>query len=147
MIWGFFSWYGVSPLYHVNGIMDQIQYREILETQMLPFATLNMPEDWSFQHDNDLKHTAKSVKKWLGDHEIKVLNWPAMSPDLNPIENLWNEVERKLSGQKFPNSDALFIAVQEAWQPMPKSLLESLISSMSRRLAAVKKVKGYCTKY
>lgn len=46
MVWGSFSWYGVGPLYHINGIMDKVKYREILKTQMYPFASQNLFDGW-----------------------------------------------------------------------------------------------------
>ena len=46
MVWGCFSWAGIGPLYRVNGIMDQLQYREILSNQMLPHALEKMPHYW-----------------------------------------------------------------------------------------------------
>jgi hypothetical protein len=63
MVWGCFSWHGLGPLHRITDKMDQFQYKEILETVMLPHAQENLPENWQFQQDNDPKHTAKSVKK------------------------------------------------------------------------------------
>lgn len=146
-IWGAFSWYGVSPLYLINGNMDQTQYREILENQMLPHATQNMPLGWKMQHDNDPKHTSKSVKKWLTDNGVRVLKWPAMSPDISPLENLWCEVKKRLAGQRFSEQNSLFNALCHAWESLPKKMLEKLVESMPRRIKALKESRGYGTKY
>jgi len=55
------------------------------------------------------------------------MEWPPQSPDLNPIENLWGEVERKLKGRKFKKPDELFDAVNQEWTNLPTELLEKLV--------------------
>ncbi len=52
--------------------------------------------DFIFQQDLAPAHSAKATSTWFKDHGIPVLNWPANSPDLNPIENLWGIVKRKM---------------------------------------------------
>ena len=72
-------------------------YREILADELM--RTMSMHDlglTVIFQHDNDPKHAAHETKRWLSEHRIKVLDWPAYSPDLNPIEHLWNEMDHRL---------------------------------------------------
>jgi hypothetical protein len=147
MVWGCFSWHGLGPLHRITDKMDQFQYKEILETVMLPHAQENLPENWQFQQDNDPKHTAKSVKNWINSSDIQVLLWPAQSPDLNPIENLWGEIERALKGKEYKTKNGLFEAVQELWSNLPRAKIENLVKSMPRRCQAVLNARGYATKY
>lgn len=147
MVWGCFSWYGVGPLFWIKSIMTQNEYLGILDEVMLPYAEENMPLKWKFQQDNDPKHTSKKVKQWFVQKEIAVLDWPAQSPDLNPIENLWNEVKRKIANTNHKNRDELWNAIQKAWYAIPVETCQKLVDSMPRRCEAVLKSNGFPTKY
>lgn len=72
MVWGCFSSKGVGPLFRIEGNMDRFAYREILDTQMLPYAKRNMPRNWMFQQDNDSKHGSQYVKEYFKKENIKV---------------------------------------------------------------------------
>ncbi len=105
MIWGAMSSAGVGPV-----------YRYILEHFMLPSADqLFKDADFIFQQDLAPVHTAKSTKSWLNDHGVGVLDWTANSPDLNPIENLWGIVKRKMRNKRPKNADELKATVKETW--------------------------------
>ncbi len=89
MIWGAMSSVGVGPLCFLKTNVTAPVYQEMLEHFMLPSADqLFKDADFIFQQDLVPAHTAKSTKSWLNDHGVGVLDWPANSPDLNPIENL-----------------------------------------------------------
>ena len=103
-----------------------------------------------FQQDNDPKHTAKTVKDYIQRARYLVLeNWPAQSPDLNPIENLWKELKTRIYRirPRPTNKNELFDLIKREWEALPVDLLKTLVHSMPRRIAAVIKNKGGHTKY
>ena len=75
---------------------------------MIPFVNDNMPQKWTLQQDNDPKHTSKLIKAWFDKNKITVMHWPTQSPDLNPIENLWKQLDDKLRLRgRFRNAEEL----------------------------------------
>ena len=135
-------------MYLVDGNMDAKQYCKILKSAMLPSADELFPEgEFIFQQDNDPKHTSGAAYEFLDSRGIDYLDWPACSPDLNPIENLWAILKRRMSHRKCRNEDELWECVQEAWYDIPVEEVRSLIDSMQRRCRAVIEKKGYPSKY
>lgn len=147
MVWTCFSGNRLGPVHQIVDKMDRFMYRDILETKMLPYAEWHMPLRWVFQQDNDPKHTSKLVKDWFNANRIQVLDWPAQSPDLNPIENLFAIVKRRMGSYRYTNKKALFKGFKKEWKSIPKVILRNLIASMPKRCAAVIKNAGSYTKY
>ncbi len=88
MIWAAMPSAGVGPLCFLKSTVNAAIYQEILEHFMLPSADkLYGDADFIFQQDLAPAHTAKGTKSWFNDHGVTVLDWPANSPDLNPIED------------------------------------------------------------
>jgi hypothetical protein len=151
MVWGCMGWNGVGILCEVEGRMNAEQYISILEECLLRSMEESGidEEDIIFQQDNDPKHTSKLATKWFEDHDINVLSWPAQSPDLNPIEHLWELLKRLLAAYEDPPQGLfqLWERVATEWGKIAKEECQKLIESMPRRVAAVIKAKGGHTKY
>ncbi len=148
MIWAAMSSAGVGPLCFLKSTVNAATYQEILEHFMLPSADkLYGDADFIFQQDLAPAHTAKGTKSWFNDHGVTVLDWPANSPDLNPIENLWGIVKRKMRDTRPNNADDLKATVKETWASISPQQCHKLITSMPRRIEAVIKAKGAPTKY
>jgi len=151
MVWGCMGWEGVGDLAEVEGRMDANQYVDILENHLLPsMEESGVPEeDVIFQQDNDPKHTSKKAKKWMEDNNIRVLDWPPQSPDVNPIEHLWFHIKKELA--KYPTQSKgvweIWERVAEVWNNISPEVCQNLIESMPRRIQAVIKAKGGHTKY
>ena len=79
-------------------------YRDILQKELFESVKkLNLGRNWVLQHDNDLKRRAHIVTKWLDEKGVEWLKWLSFSPDLNPIEHIWDEVERRMRKAKAKN--------------------------------------------
>ena len=150
MVWGCMRWNGVGKLVEVQGKMNAEQYCEILENGMVEsFEKLDMEDECYFQQDNDPKHTSHYATQWFSDNNIAVLEWPAQSPDLNPIEHLWEHLKHQL--QKYDTSPKgvheLWERVVEEWNEITTEVCQNLIESMPRWIKAIIKANGGHTKY
>ncbi|CAJ0591055.1 unnamed protein product [Cylicocyclus nassatus] len=129
--------------------MDRFGYKRILEEVMNPpLRTLEaeLPDvNWTFQQDNDPKHKSRVVSEWFEKNGIITLPWPAQSPDLNLIENLWAEVGRRRK-RSFTRPEELLAAVRTAWESIPVQRLQGLVESMPSRCKAVIEARGHATK-
>jgi len=150
MIWGCFCGIGGrGSLYLLppKTTMNSVRYMEVLRSHLLPWmARLGATK---FLQDGAPCHTAKKVKAFLKEKNVSVMDWPGNSPDLNPIENLWAIMKRRL--KKLPNISSLPLlmrAIRIMWtRDLPISLMKKLARSMPTRLKMCLKNKGQMTKY
>ena len=151
MMWGCMLWEGVGYGCKIDGKMDGELYIKILQDELqesLVFYDKD-PSTIIFQQDNDPKNKSKKATNWFEDHGFNVLPWPAQSPDLNPIEHLWDHLKRKLEEYERPPVGILELweRIQVEWDKIEPEVCQNLIESMPRRVAAVIKAKGGHTKY
>lgn len=94
-------------------------------------------------------HTARITRQFMDEVGIQTMDWPALSPDLNPIEHLWDELKRKVRARNpAPTSiGELKTALEEEWERLPQELVKKLIRSMKNRLRSVIQARGGNTKY
>ena len=101
-----------------------------------------------FRHDNAPVHKARYIQKWFAEIGVEELDWPAQSPDLNPIEHHWDELEPRLRAR--PNRPTsvpdLANALVAEWKPVPAAMFQ-LVESLPRRVEAVIAAKGGPTAY
>jgi hypothetical protein len=148
MVWGCMSSHGVGILKRVDGNLNANGYREILRDCMIPSAGATYgSEEWMFQQDNAPCHKARTVIGWLEENEVDLLTWPAQSPDLNPIEHLWEILFQKISGKRPGSAVQLYEMLEAEWKSISVDVCADLVSSMPRRVEAVLKARGGYTRY
>ena len=123
--------------------------REILEPHVLPVAGAIDPERFVLVDDNARPHRAHRVDTFLEDHGIERMDWPAKSPDMNPIENVWGLLKRRISRRIRPEDTLqdLEDALIEEWNDLPQAYLGKCVLSMRRRTEACVRSMGSHTKY
>ncbi|GFT62446.1 transposable element Tcb2 transposase [Trichonephila clavipes] len=121
---------------------------KILRPHVIPYAGA-IGDSFVFQDDNARPHRAHLVANMLEAETIQRMKWPACSPDLNPIEPVWDMLRRRIAAR--PRHPAtvrdLEIALLEEWNSIPQSLIDNLIASMANRCAAVLAVRENHTPY
>lgn len=148
MVWGCMSWKGVGNIEFIEDIMNADHYISILGRNIKSSVRkLHMGRQFIFQHDNDPKHTAKKTTEFLEKNGIEVLEWPAQSPDINPIEHLWAILDTKLEERSLTKKIVLQEKMVEAWNQIDLQIIKNLVESMPKRLEAVIKANGGPTKY
>jgi transposase len=163
MFWGAFSCNHRSPLTALIGdptsTRGGVTSHVILDCLKQNLPAIAQPHT-IFVHDNASTFTAGIVKEWLrgwaGRNEVEIIKWPAYSPDLNPIENLWKLLKERICNRypelaDLPKSayskQLLCDASVELWDEFEEELFETLILSMTARLQAVVASRGWYTKY
>ena len=119
----------------------------ILKHPKTSVRKLKLGHKWVFQMDSDPKHTSKVVAKWLKENKVKVLECPSQSPGLNPIENLWAELKKRVQARRPTNLTQLHQLCQEEWSKIHLSFCGKLVEGYLKRLTQVKQFKGNATKY
>ena len=138
MVWGCFSSGGVGDPVSIDQVIRGVDYTNILDQHWHRSATaMGVGDDLVFQQGNDPKYTSRAVKSSLQGSEVRVLRWPACSPDLNPIEHIWDVLGRGVAKKRVNNNGCLKRHVQDARSGLDHSILDKLVSSIPRRLAEV----------
>lgn len=152
MVWGVFSWHSLGSLVRVPTSLNAIRYVELLGDHLHPFMLFCYPHgNGVFQQDNCTSHKSRLATGWLDEHssDFSVMNFPPRSPDLNPIEHLWDVLEQGVQGHHTApkNLTELWTVLANIWQAIPVERFQKLVESMPRRVAAVIKARGGPTRY
>lgn len=148
MVWGAIGYGSRSPLVFGRGIMNAERYvADIIEPHLLPYLhTLPNPV---FQQDNARPHIARVIMAYFEEAEVTLLPWPPRSPDLSPIEHVWDIIGRRLGQLLRPPQtlEELRHQIQVAWDEIPQEEIDNLIDSMIRRVRECIEHHGGATHY
>ena len=149
MVWAGFGYFGKTAIVILDGRQNSTKYQDTLGNHLLPVALLITEDNWILQQDNAPCHVSADTCRWFEANDVTLLSWPSRSPDLNPIENLWGWLARRVyrNGRQFNDRGQLQLAIKEGWNEIPDALLQSLVASMAERMKAVLIANGGPTKY
>lgn len=150
MVWGGISRDARTDLHFCDSgtVNASVYIEDILLNYVVPYMPF-VGVGSLFMQDNARPHVARRTLKFLEEVEIALLEWPACSPDLNPIEHVWDKLGRRIRARNPPvNSlNALRTALREEWEAIPQEEIRALIDSMPSRLRAVIRARGGNTRY
>ena len=116
---------------------------------MVPYARATFQNNFVLVHDNATCHTAHHTRDFLAQEQVEVMPWPANSPDMNPIEHIWDQMGAHIRDMANPptNINELRWAVQQAWDAVTVESIQNLVDGMPRRVTALSRAREGHTKY
>ena len=152
MVWGTVGLYDVTvgELVVLDENVTAAAYIRTLEEHLLT-SVQNIFGDrnhrFIFQHDNAPAHTARITQAWLEEQDFQTIQWPAHSPDLNLIENIWDDLGKAVVRDRPTNRADLIRCLHRRWNAITPQYVQRLFESMPRRVRAVIRSRGYPTRY
>jgi len=149
MIWAAISYQGKSDIAFLDGRQNSQAYCATLENYLLPFSKSKHEGGFIFMQDNAAIHKSSLMKRWFEEHQTLLLDHPALSPDLNPIENCWGILARSVykEGKQYQSIAELKESILGSWNGIELSTIRYLIYSEIIRLRDVLLNRGGVTKY
>ncbi|KAF0748124.1 hypothetical protein AaE_007457 [Aphanomyces astaci] len=149
MVWAGFSSDGATELAFLEGNQNSCKYIWTLQDYLFPFAHQIYKGDFTFMQDGASIHRSKETMEFLTSQNVNMFEHPALSPDLNPIENLWGILVRGIyaGGKQYHSVEALILAIKHEWSKIDVAIMQRLVDSMPRRCVAVIESNGALTPY
>src|SRR6185312_1993500 len=144
MMWGTISKAGGLHLVCMEGAITADTYMDMLENDFFYQVEENLPANFVWMHDNAPPHVTLRTKAYLERKGITTMEWPPMSPDLNPIENVWSLLSKEVYREKkvYKNTTDLWNAITAAWHALPLESFKNLYESIPGHLIKVIEEKG-----
>ncbi len=147
-MWACFAAGGVGEFKLFEQNMDKKIFKRILMKHLKSSATKLFGDNhWWFYMDNDPKHTSGVIQNWLFHNGIQLIDVPPYSGDLNPMENLWSDMNRRVESRFSQTIDELKTVITDEWKQTSAILLSKLVASMPARCKAVVNNHGHITNY
>ena len=118
LIWGGITFSGIRVLVPISGTLDSFGYMKILSDNLPTLIRGVVGVSAVLQQDNAPVHTARAVRSFLQQNSVNTTIWPAQSPDLNIIENVWKMVKERIRKE-----NAVIKTKQELWEVVQKHWL------------------------
>ena len=138
--------HGLGPLVIYDGCLNSPIYIDVLE-KYLPtiFQKFSLEQSHKilYQQDNAGQHVSYMTQEYLKKKGIIQVKWPANSPDINIIENIWSIVDNKLLKLNIQNTDEIKTALQTVWIDISNDIIEKLFGSLTGRLRQVINGRGF----
>ena len=133
-VWGGINYYGKLSLHLFYENLNSNKYIKILEDALSEMNEINREEKIYLQMDNAKIHWTLDALKFYSENNITVVDWPAYSPDLNPIENIWAYIKSRLSGKRFVSIKQLETELIKIWESISQEQISKTCESIFERI-------------